>query len=376
MIYLDNSATTPLSVSAKSKIEKMLDVFGNPSSLHSEGLRAEKELATARELVAKSLNARADEVYFTSSGTESDNLAILGAVKKNLKVGKKIITTDSEHPAVSRTLEALEKEGYNIVRLSTRGGKISTSELEAELSDDIALVSIMRTNNETGAIYDVASVARAVKKVSPRAIVHSDCVQAYMKERLSLDMLGADIISVSAHKVHALKGTGAIVVRKGLVLPPHTYGGGQEKGLRSGTENTLGIAVMGASVDELMKDSGRLEYIKELYSYAVEVLGSIKGVKLNIPEKACPSIINVSLVGYRSEILLHKLSSDGIFVSSGSACSAKKGKSGVLDAFGLDEKEADSALRISMSHYNTKEEINTLAKALEKAMESVARLRI
>ncbi len=375
MIYLDNSATTPLCDGAKKKIAEMTEIFGNPSSLHSEGLKAEKELTLARETVAKSLGARADEVYFTSGGTESDNIAILGAAKKNAKVGKKIITTDSEHPAVARALDYLEGEGWQIVRLSTKGGKINMAELEENLSPDIALVTVMRTNNETGAIYDVASVSRAVKKASPRAIVHSDCVQAYMKEKLSLAALGADMISVSAHKVHALKGTGALIVKKGLVIPPHTYGGGQEKGLRSGTENTVGIAAMGAAVDELTKTADRLERLSKLYAYTAETLGNLDGVKLNIPENPCISIVNISLAGYRSEILLHKLSSDGIFVSSGSACSAKKGKSGVLEAFGLTDKEADGALRISLSHYNTQSDIDALAQSLKNAMSGIAKVK-
>lgn len=375
MIYLDNSATTPLCIGAKNKIVEMTEIFGNPSSLHSEGLKAEKELSYARETVAKSLSARADEIYFTSSGTESDNIAILGAAKKNAKVGKKIITTDSEHPAVARTVDDLEEEGWQVVRLSTRGGKIDMSQLEETLSPDIALVTIMRTNNETGAIYDVSAVSKAVKRVSPRAIVHSDCVQAYMKEKLSLSILGADMISVSAHKIHSLKGTGVLVVKKGLVIPPHTFGGGQEKGLRSGTENTLGIAAMGAAVGELMSDTQRLGYMAELYRYTVDTLGAVDGIKLNIPETPCVSIVNISVPGYRSEILLHKLSVDEIFVSSGSACSAKKGKSGVLEAFGLDGRDADSALRISLSHFNTKSDIDALAKSLENAMSSVKKTR-
>ena len=375
MIYLDNSATTPLSVAAKNKISEMLDIFGNPSSLHSEGLRAEKELSLAREIIATSFGARADEIFFTSSGTESDNIAILGAAKKNAKVGRRIITTDSEHPAVARTIDSLENEGWQVVRLSTKGGRLDMAELEENLSPDIALVSVMRTNNETGAIYDVASVSKAVKRVSPRAIVHSDCVQAYMKEKFTLSSLGADMISVSAHKVHAPKGVGVLVLKKGLVIPPHTFGGGQEKGLRSGTENTIGIAAMGAAVDELTKTESRLEGMGELRKYTVEKLGAIDGVKLNLPERACVSVVNISVPGYRSEILLHKLSADGVFVSSGSACSAKKGRSGVLEAFGLTDKEADSALRISLSHYNTKSDVDALAMSLENAMKSVAKVR-
>ncbi|MBQ7897351.1 MAG: cysteine desulfurase [Clostridia bacterium] len=369
MIYLDNSATTPLSESAKEKIKEMLDVFGNPSSLHSEGLRAEKEVTLARERIAKSLSARPDEVFFTSGGTESDNIAILGGAKKNAKSGKKIITTDSEHPAVSRAVDSLEKEGFEVVRLSTSGGKIDLDEVEKN-AEGVALVTVMRTNNETGAIYDVKGISDIVKRYSPRAIVHSDCVQAYMKEKLSLSSLGADLISVSAHKVHAPKGVGALIVKKGLVIPPHTYGGGQEKGLRSGTENTIGIASFGASVNELMAESERLCKMAELYAYMKEKLSLYKE---NIPEKACPSILNISLEGYRSEIVLHSLSRENIFVSSGSACSSHSGKSGVLTAFGLTDREADGAIRISTSHYNTKEEIDTLAEALENVTKSIKR---
>ncbi len=375
MIYLDNSATTPLSDGAKNKITQMLDVFGNPSSLHSAGFIVEKELNAAREIIASSFGARTQEVYFTSSGTESDNIAILGAAAKNSKVGKRIITTDSEHPAVARTMDYLESNGYTVIRLSTRGGAIDMNELNASLSDDIALVSIMRVNNETGAVYDVPSIAKAVKRASPRVIIHSDCVQAYLKEKITLASLGADILSVSAHKVHAPKGTGVLLLKKGLVIPPHTYGGGQEKGIRSGTENTLGIAAMAASVAELMSDTSRTEKLRELYEYAVQVLSAIDGVSLNIPEKASCAVLNFSLEGYRSETVLHKLSSMGIFVSSGSACSAKKGRSGVLEAFGLSERRTDSAIRTSFSHYNTKEEIDALALGLEEVKKTIAKVK-
>lgn len=369
MIYLDNSATTPLSESAKNKIKEMLDVFGNPSSLHSEGLRAEKEVSLAREILAKSLSCRPDEVYFTSGGTESDNIAILGSARKNAKAGRKIITTDSEHPAVSKPIEKLESEGFEVVRLSTRGGKIDLDEVR-ENAEGVALVSVMRTNNETGAIYDVKLVSDIVKKYSPRAIIHSDCIQSYMKEKLSLSALSADIISVSGHKVHAPKGVGALIVKKGLVLPPHTLGGGQEKNLRSGTENTIGIAALGASVKELLDDKTREEKLTELYEYMKMRLCKYQQ---NIPEKACPSILNISVLGFRSEIILHALSREGIFVSSGSACSAHSGKSAVLSAFGLDESAADGAIRISISHYNTKSEIDALADALERVTKSVKR---
>lgn len=369
MIYLDNSATTPLSDKAKAKIMEMTEVFGNPSSLHSVGLTAEKEITLARESVARSLSAREDEVFFTSSGTEADNIAILGGAKKNMKVGRRIITTDSEHPAVANPISFLESEGYEVVRLSTKGGRIDMSELDEALTSPVALVSVMRVNNETGAVYDIREISRRVKARSPRAIVHSDCVQAYMKERLSLSSLGADLISVSAHKVHAPKGVGALIVKKGLVLPPHTFGGGQERGLRSGTENTIGIAAFGAAVSEEMEG----EHFHTLYTTALEEMGKIEGVTLNIPEKASETLLNISLAGYRSEIILHALSSEGIFVSSGSACSSKKGASPTLRAFGLDSRHADGALRVSFSRFNTVEEIKALAESLEKIMKNISK---
>ena len=367
MFYLDNSATTPLGVKAKEKIEEMLSNFGNPSSLHSVGLLAEKEVTLAREIIAKSLSSRPDEIFFTSGGTESDNIAILSSAKKNSKIAKKIITTDSEHPAVSKTVDALEKEGYEVIRLSTRRGKIDLDEVERN-ADGVALVTIMRTNNETGAIYDIKAISDIVKKHSPRAIVHSDCVQAYMKERISLSSLGADIISVSGHKVHALKGVGVLAIRKGLVLPNVIFGGGQEKGVRSGTENTVGIASMGASVAELIEDKGREERVKELYSYTLTKLSEIDGVTFNIPENPSPYIVNISLVGNRSEVILHKLSQNEVYVSSGSACSSHSGKSHVLEAFGLSVKEQDSALRISFSSLNTKEDVDALKISLEEIL--------
>ncbi len=365
MVYLDNSATTPLLVKAKEKIRETLDIFGNPSSLHSLGLTAEKEVTLAREIIAKSLSCRPDEIYFTSGGTESDNIAILSSAKKNIKAGKKIITTDSEHPAVSKTVDALEKEGFEVIRLSTVKGHIDLDEVEKN-ADGVGLVTIMRTNNETGAIYDTKAISDIVKKHSPRAIVHSDCVQAYMKEKLSFSSIGADILSVSGHKVHALKGVGVLAVKKGLVLPSVIYGGGQEKGVRSGTENTVGIASMGAAVAELMADTDKESRVKELYSYALSELSSVSGITFNIPENPSPYIINISVVGNRSEVMLHKLSQNGIFVSSGSACSSHTGKSPVLEAFGLGQKERDSALRISFSSFSTKEETDNLVSSLKE----------
>lgn len=367
MVYLDNSATTPLLVKAKEKIQEMLDIFGNPSSLHTLGLTAEKEVTLAREIIAKSLSSRPDEIYFTSGGTESDNIAIIAAARKNIKVGKKIMTTDSEHPAVAKTVDALEKEGFEVVRLSTVKGRIDLDEVEKN-ADGVGVVSIMRTNNETGAIYDLKAISEIVKKHSPRAIVHSDCVQAYMKEKLSFSTLGADIISVSGHKVHALKGVGVLAVKKGLVLPAVIYGGGQEKGVRSGTENTVGIASMGAAVGELMADTEKEKRVKDLYDYTLFELSELEGITFNIPENPSPYIINISVVGNRSEVLLHKLSQSEVFVSSGSACSSHTGKSPVLEAFGLGQKERDSALRISFSSFNTKEEINALKLSLKEIL--------
>ncbi len=370
MIYFDNAATTPLIDEVKVCVEKMLDVFGNPSSLHSEGLRAEKVIKSARDTFEKLFDGVA---YFTSSGTEANNLALLSGAEKNCRAGNRIIITSSEHPSVDRCADRLEKSGFEIVRLSTKGGKIDFAEVEEACEKPVAIASIMRVNNETGAIYDVPAISKIIKKHHPRALIHSDCVQAFLKERITLSSLGADMISVSSHKVHALKGSGALITRKGLTLPPHTFGGGQERGVRSGTENLVGIAAFAEAVRVLLQDSEKNEKVKSVYNKLTTLLSDVENVVFNLPEKPDPSILNFSVYGIRSETLLHALSAKDIFVSSGSACSSKSGPSPVLHAFGLDRARADSAIRVSLSSLNTESEAEEFVRILKEEIKHLLR---
>ncbi len=371
MIYFDNAATTPLIPEVKQKVVEMLDVFGNPSSLHSEGLRAEKVLKSSREALEKVLGEC--NVFFTSSGTEANNIALLSGAEKNRRAGNRIIITDSEHPSVDRCADVLEARGFDVVRLSTKGGKIDLGEVESACEVPVCLVSVMRTNNETGALYDVKKISETVKSRHPRALVHSDCVQAFLKDKITLSALGADMISISSHKIHALKGSGALVTRKGLVLPPHTFGGGQEKGMRSGTENTVGIAALGEAVRTLCSDTSRRERVRSVYERLVTLLSGVERVVLNLPETPDPSILNFSALGIRSETLLHALSARGIFVSSGSACSSKDGPSPVLHAFGLEKSLADSAIRVSLSSLNTVDEAEEFVNILKEEIKRLSR---
>ncbi len=370
MIYFDNSATTPLCESAKKKIISMTEIFGNPSSLHRLGLLAEKEISAARETVASTLDCRAHEIYFTSCGTEANNTAIIGVAMRRKNRGNKIITTDSEHPSAQKTFAFLEEQGFEIIRLKTVGGRLDTDELKKVCDDRVILLSIMHTNNETGAVYPVREAADIARSLSRNVAVHSDCVQAYMKEKLSPDALVADLISVSAHKIHAPKGVGALYVKKGFSLPPFMHGGEQERGLRPGTENTIGIAAFGAAAQEAR---GKQVFINSLGEYLFDTVSKLEFVKCNLPEKRAAHILNISLLGVRSEIMLHQLSREGVYVSSGSACSSKIKENRVLAAFGLDKQRADSAIRISLSYMNTKEETEKFADILTSSYNKLKR---
>ena len=369
IIYFDSAATTCVMPEVKAEVQKMMEIYGNPSSLHTLGFEAERMLTDARAVIEKQLLGNA---VFVSSGTEANNLAVLSGAEKNRRAGNRIITTDSEHPSVSACMTELEKRGFDIIRLSTISGEINMTEFENALSEPVCLMSVMHTNNETGARYPVSELSRALKRKYPRALVHSDCVQAFMKEKFTLASLGADMVSVSAHKIHALKGTGALVLKKGLSLPPCILGGGQEKGARSGTENTVGIAAFACAVKKLSSDTERLERVRAVSERLLTLLSDTDGVRLNLPRDKTPFIINFSVEGIRSETMLHALSAKGFFVSGGSACSSSIKISPVLLAFGLDSKRSEGAVRVSLSEYNTVEEAELFAQALR---EQIDRLR-
>lgn len=382
-IYLDNSATTEISEAAKAKIAEAIECYGNPSSLHDAGLRAEKLISEARRNILTALGAKnSGELVFTSCGTEASALALFGsAFAKERREATRILTTDSEHPSVENAMRRLERSGFEIVRIPTRGGVLDIDAIRAALDKKIFLASFMMVNNETGALYDVARAFKLIKDAYPSAITHCDAVQGFLKTRFSPERIRADLVTVSGHKLHAPKGVGALYISREMIktksIIPFLVGGGQESGWRSGTENVLGIAGFGAAVaDTYQRLDAVIKHMSELREYAVSRLGELD-VTLNIPkEKAAPHIINLTLPSIKSETMLHYLSKEGIYVSSGSACSSHSSHpSSSLIAFGLDAHSSDCSLRVSLSEYNTKEDIDALAKALKKGIDSLVKIK-
>lgn len=385
-IYLDNSATTPLCEEARQAMREAMEIYGNPSSLHSAGQAAEKLLCEARARVLLGLGLRPRQtdgtLVFTSCGTEASSLAILGVARaKARRTANRILTTDSEHPSVGRVMDLLEKEGFDVVRLPTRGGVIDRDALAAALDAPILLASFMLVNNETGAIYSVGEHFRFIKQKYPDAVTHCDAVQAFMKLPFTPATLCADLITVSAHKIHAPKGVGALYISSALIkakkIVPFLLGGGQENGWRSGTENIIGICAFGAAVEAMRQNkSERQAHVECLRAYAEQKLSALE-LRINRPkEGALPYVLNVTLPNIKSETMLHALSADGIFVSSGSACSAhSSAPSESLLAFGLTPREADCSLRISFSCYSTEADVDALCESLQKNLDRLVRVR-
>lgn len=375
MIYFDNAATTRVSdTAAQAAISAMTELYANPSSAHAFGFEAEKALRAARAAVLAALGFTPSEgsLVFTGSGSEADNLALRGAAHALARRGRHIVLSDSEHPAVENTAKDLEKEGFTLSRLSTKGGKLDLDEARAVLTPDTILVSCMAVNNETGAIYDIASLASLAKALCPNALFHTDAVQAFTKIPACV-WKKADLVSVSAHKIHAPKGVGALFVRKGVRLVPCITGGGQENGLRSGTEAMPGICAMAAAAKQATADFAALDaQVKSINAYLRTRLSTLDGVCINTePDGFLPHILSIAVPGLRSEILLRFLSERGIYVSAGSACSAKHADNRVLSAFGLPDKIADSTLRLSFSADNTTAECDAFVKALSDAMQTL-----
>ena len=384
MIYLDNSATTPLCKKAIENINKAIETFGNPSSLHSIGFEAEKLKESARDNIYKALGIRklsGDRIIFTSGGTEANNMAILGcAHAKPSNKGKKIITTDSEHASILTPFKTLENEGYNVVYLPTRNGKVDIEDVKKNVDQNTILISIMAVNNETGALYDIQNIFKVAKSINPNITTHSDCVQAFLKTPISPNKMNIDMCTMSSHKIHGPKGCGALYISAEIIktkrVTPIIIGGGQEGNYRSGTENMLGICGFGGAVEYMYSNLQKnYEYISSVRDYAKEKLSDI--VKINEPTVCAPNIVNFTLPNIRSETMLHYLSSKNIFVSSGSACSSNHAKSAshVLLAFGLTEKEADSSLRVSLSENNTFSDIDALYNELKSGIEVLAKAK-
>lgn len=370
--YLDNSATTVVSQkAAEAALRIMTQNYGNPSSLHLKGMQAEAELTKARKIIAGALGAMPEEVYFTSGGTEANNTALFGAAQAKKRRGNKIVISSVEHSSIMEAADKLEKDGFEVVRVAPQSdGIIHADDIVRVVDDNTVLVSVMTVNNETGAVMPVEKIFSAVKDKNSEILCHTDAVQAFGKLKINAKRLNADLISVSAHKVHAPKGCGTLFVRKGVRIIPHQYGGEQEKKLRPGTEALPLIAAFGVAVSEFDIDAN-FNIVSELSAYAKERLPEIDGVRINSPESHLPYVLNISAGRVRSETMLHFLEELDVFVSSGSAC-AKGKPSHVLSAMGLDKNRADSAIRISFSKYNTKEDLDALCNGIRTGLETLA----
>lgn len=370
--YLDNSATTRvLPEAARKAAEVMVEEYGNPSSLHTRGFRARQELEASRETVAARLGVKPEELYFTSGGTEGNNLALFGAALAKKRQGNRIVTTLAEHDSVLGTVGELEKQGFEVVRLRPDSeGHLSEEQLFDAVNEKTILVSMMLVNNETGAVFPVSAAARAIRRKKAPALLHTDAVQAFGKLEFSPAKLGADLCTVSAHKVHGPKGVGALYVSKSARILPHTFGGGQEKGLRPGTESVPLICAFGEAVRLLPKASEAGPEMERLNGLLRGKLRELPEVTVNSPEDGLPYILNFSAGRVRAETMLHFLAEQNIFVSSGSACGRAK-PSHVLEAMGLPKERISSALRVSFSRFSEEDDVLALAEALKKGLRTL-----
>ena len=374
--YLDNSATTPVCPEAAQKVLEMMTVhYGNPSSLHTKGLEAQNELTAARAVLAEKLRCRTDELFFTSGGTEGNNLALFGAASARKRMGNRIVLSAVEHSSVMESAEQLEKEGFTVVRIGTdQTGKVDAEAFAAAVDEKTILVSMEMVNNETGAIQPVECMAKAVRRKKAPALVHIDAVQAFGKIPVYPQKLGAQLLTVSSHKIFGPKGCGALFVEKETRILPRTFGGEQEKKLRPGTEAAPLIAGFAAAAEAMPPFAEALEAARGLRDFCVSELCKLDGIVLNSGEDALPYVLNFSVPGIRSETMLHHLASHGVYVSSGSAC-AKGKKSHVLESMGLERARLDSAIRVSFGHQNTKEDVEQLISALQEGMERLTRAK-
>lgn len=377
--YLDNSATTVCEPGVVEKVVQMMSVcYGNPSAMHNKGVEAENYVKEAREIIAKTLKVQEKEIIFTSGGTESNNLAIMGCAAANHRMGKHLITTKIEHPSVGNVMKHMEEEGYEVTYLPVdENGIVKLDKLKEALRPDTMLVSVMYVNNEIGALQPVEEIAKIVKANNSATIFHVDAIQSYGKYRIFPKKMGIDLLSVSGHKIHGPKGTGFLYCDSKIKIKPIIFGGGQQKDLRSGTENVPGIAGFGAAAELYCEgDIARKNFLfKSLREYLLKKLPECVRVNQPLGEYA-PHIINLTLPDIKSETMLHFLSEKEIFVSSGSACSSHgKGKNRVLSAFGLTVREADCAIRISLGDDTTEEDLDVLADTLADGCRRLARIK-
>lgn len=373
-VYLDNSATTPVCPqAARAALTMMTEQYGNPSSLHSLGAAAEQEMKKARERVAALIGCRTDTLVFTSGGTEANNLALFGAAQAKQRTGRHIVTSAVEHPSVAEACAELERQGFDITRLlPDASGQITPEQVASACRTDTVLVSLMTVNNEVGTRFALESLIPAIRRAAPQALIHSDAVQAAGKLPLNVERLDVDLLSLSAHKLHGPKGCGALYIRKGVRILPRAFGGGQERGLRPGTEATPLIAAFGAAAEALPTPAEQQRLYARLRDQLTEGLRQVNGASVISPDDAVPYIICLAVPGIRSETMLHFLADKGVYISSGSACSKGK-RSHVLSALKLPADVIDSALRVSFSHINTEEDVSRFLDALSQAAASLVR---
>lgn len=379
--YFDNSATTKCYDEVKDIVMKtMMEDYGNPSAMHQKGVEAEQYIKEATERIAKTLKASEKEIYFTSGGTESNNWALMGAAMANRRVGNRIITTVVEHPAVSEPVRFLEEQGFDVVRLSVdRQGVISMEELERALTPETIVVSTMFVNNEIGAVEPVEAIGKLVHEKCPKALYHVDAIQAYGKYEIYPKKMNIDLMSVSGHKIHGPKGVGFLYISEKVRINPLILGGGQQKGMRSGTDNVPGIAGLGVAAQKVY---GRLEanreHLYELKRYFTEQLQSLDEVIIHgmQVDEGAPQIINAAFLGVGSEVLLHTLEDRGIYISAGSACSThKRAKSPTLTAIHAPKETLDCSVRFSFAEDNTKEQIDYTMAVLREVLPVLRRYR-
>lgn len=373
-VYLDNSATTrPCDEAVKKALQLCTETYGNPSSLHMGGFNAKKELDNARSTISKLLSCADNEIVFTPSGTIANYTAIMGTARTKKREGKKIITTLLEHPSVLKNFELLGEQGFEPVYLKPdKNGKINLDELANAIDENTILVSVMAVNNEVGSIQDIDKIKGIIRDKKSKAYFHCDAVQAFGKVILKPKKLGIDLMSMSAHKIHGLKGAGALFVNSSIRLMPAIAGGGQENGLVSGTEAMPAICAFGAAVNDIGNIETNLNNVSEVKNYFVDKISDLDKVYVNSPQNSLPYIINISVEGVPSQVMLNSLSSMGIYVSAGSAC-AKGHRSDVLTAMGIEPKRIDSAIRISLAKTTTKNDMDLLYNGIAETIKRVRR---
>lgn len=378
-VYLDNSATTRCFDEIGQYVQKiMCEDYGNPSSMHHKGVEAEKYLRYARETIARLLKVNEKEILFTSGGTESDNIALIGTAMANHRRGRHLITTQIEHPAILQTMQYLEEQGFEVTYLKVDGqGRIDLQELEGAIREDTILVSIMHTNNEIGTVEPIAEAGALIKRCNPQTYFHVDAVQGFGKFPIYPSRMHVDMLSVSGHKIHGPKGVGFLYIKDGTKIHPIIYGGGQQKGMRSGTENVPGIAGLAMASEMIYRDleQDRMQMYR-LREELIEGALKIEDVKVNGCREGefAPHIVSLSVAGVRSEVMLHALEDRGIYISAGSACASNRPHtSATLKAIGVEKGLLDSTLRFSLSVFTTEEEIQYTVQALHELIPMLRR---